>query len=49
MGASTCQYLPTVKEDEVEIARICIESTTYDVTSVYAKRSGRRIHYRVVD
>ena len=43
------EYLPSVGREEVEIARICIESTTYDVTSLYARRSGRRIHYRVVD
>lgn len=43
------EYLPTVGATEVEIARISIKSTTYDVTSVYARRSGKRIHYRVVD
>lgn len=43
------EYLPTVDEAEVEIARIPIKSTTYDVTSVYARRAGNRIHYRVVD
>jgi hypothetical protein len=43
------EYLPTTTEGEVEIARICINSTTYDVTSLYARRVGPRIHYRVVD
>jgi hypothetical protein len=42
-------YLPTMGAREVEIARIRIVSTTADVTSVYARPRGRRIHYRVVD
>jgi hypothetical protein len=43
------EYLPDARGREVEIARITIESTTQDVTSVYARQVGRRIHYRVVD
>lgn len=43
------EYLPNQFEGEVEIARITIASTTQDVTCVYAKQMGRRIHYRVVD
>ena len=43
------EYLPTVKRAEVEIARIRIDSTTGDVTSVYARLVGQRISYRVVD
>jgi hypothetical protein len=43
------EYLPTVSKAEVEIARIRINSTTGDVTSVYARLVGRRIAYRVVD
>jgi len=43
------EYLPNRKTSEVEIARITIASTTSDVTCVYAKRVGKRIHYRVVD
>ena len=43
------EYLPDMKQDEVAIARITIASTTQDVTSVYARRGKRRIHYRVVD
>jgi hypothetical protein len=43
------EYLPSQDEDEVEIARIEIRSTTGDVTSVYAGREGADIHYRVVD
>ncbi len=42
-------YLPDTAEGEVEIARIRIASTTFDVTSVYAKRDGEVIRYRVVD
>jgi len=34
---------------EVEIARITIDSTTQDVTSVYARRIEGGIAYRVVD
>jgi hypothetical protein len=43
------EYLPDQKSAEVEIARITIASTTQDVTSVYARLVGKRIHYRVVD
>lgn len=43
------EYLPDQKAKEVEIARITIASTTQDVTCVYARPVGKRIHYRVVD
>lgn len=43
------EYLPDQEEGEVEIARIEIDSTTADVTSVYASLTGSGIHYRVVD
>jgi hypothetical protein len=43
------EYLPDMNDDEVEIARIEIRSTTSDVTSVYARRIETGIHYRVVD
>ncbi len=43
------EYLPSCRAGEVEIARITIASTTQDVTCVYARPVGRRIHYRVVD
>ena len=43
------EYLPELEECEVEIARIEIKSTTYDVTSVRACLDGDRIAYRVVD
>jgi len=42
-------YLPDTEEGEVEIGRICIRSTTYDVTCVYARPVEGGIHYRVVD
>ena len=42
-------YLPSTDDGEIEIARISIESTTYDVTCVYAKPSVGKIEYRVVD
>jgi hypothetical protein len=43
------EYLPDQETNEVEIARIEINSTTFDVTSVYARRDASVIHYRVVD
>jgi hypothetical protein len=43
------EYLSKRKPKEVEIARISIQSTTYDVTVLYARLLGQRIHYRVVD
>ena len=43
------EYLPDRASQEVEIARITIASTTQDVTCVYARQVGGRIHYRVVD
>jgi hypothetical protein len=43
------EYLPDRRETEVEIARINIDSTTSDVTSVYAKAGKDRVLYRVVD
>ena len=43
------EYLPEMKDTEVEIARITIASVTQDVTSVFARRAKHRIHYRVVD
>jgi hypothetical protein len=42
-------YLPDTEDGEVEIARISIKSTTYDVTCVYARPDEGAIHYRVVD
>jgi len=43
------EYLPRIKREEVEIARISIRSTTFDVTVLYARPVGKRIHYRVAD
>lgn len=43
------EYLPRIKTEDVEIARISIKSTTYDVTVMYARPVGKRIRYRVVD
>jgi hypothetical protein len=45
------EYLPDLAEQEVEIARIQIDSTTFDVTSVYARRGELpgTIDYRIVD
>jgi len=44
------EYLPGYLPGEVEIARICLQSTTSDVISVRARPSARStIAYRVVD
>jgi hypothetical protein len=43
------EYLPDRQDNEVEIARITIASTTRDVTCVYACRAKDKIHYKVVD
>jgi len=43
------EFLPRRRNEEVEIARIVIDSTTRDVTCVYAKRGKNRIYYTVVD
>ena len=43
------EYLPPLRKDEVEIARISLESTTADQISVRARRLNRRIGYCVVD
>ena len=43
------EYLPDRRDTEVEIARLNIDSTTSDVTSVYARPGKDRINYRAVD
>lgn len=43
------EFLARTKEAEIEIARIELTSTTYDVTSLCARPGANRIHYRVVD
>jgi len=44
------EYLPDYGRGEIEIARIVLDSTTIDVTSIRAHRTrDLRIHYRVVD
>ena len=43
------EYLPDREEHQVEIARITIDSTTQDVTCVYAKNTDQGIEYQVVD
>ncbi len=42
-------YLPDTQRGEVVIASVTLASTLSDVTCVYARFSGGRIHYRVVD
>src|SRR5262249_41993988 len=43
------EYLPKVEGDEVEIARIDLQSVTADALEVRARRHGGAIRYRVVD
>ena len=43
------EYLPPLRSNEVEIARVILETTTLDVISIRARKSGNRIYYRVVD
>lgn len=44
------EYLPDYAADEVEIARIALESTTFDVISIRARRTAKgTILYRVAD
>jgi hypothetical protein len=43
------EYLPPLKDNEVEIARVTLKSVTMDVFSIRALRSGSRIYYRLVD
>lgn len=43
------EYLPGYLRDEVEIARICLRSTTSDVISLRARPDCGGIVYRVVD
>jgi hypothetical protein len=43
------EYLPNYRRQEVEIARITLESTTSDVISLRARPAGSRIKYHIVD
>ena len=43
------EYLPDSEENEVEIARVTLKSTTGDVFSIRARHDGKYIRYRVVD
>jgi hypothetical protein len=43
------EYLPDCGRNEVEIVRIELESTTYDVISLRARPAGSRIAYSLVD
>src|SRR5262245_28041430 len=43
------EYLPSLKPEEIEIARVSLDSTTGDVISIRARRRGETIHYRIVD
>lgn len=43
------EYLPNAADDEVEIARVCLQSTTSDVISIRARPVEGGIGYRIVD
>ena len=43
------EFLPGFRSGEVEIARVSIKSTTYDVNSIRAKMGANRIRYRFYD
>lgn len=43
------EYLPDLRSNEVEIARVVLESTTMDVISIRARHTKNRIKYSVVD
>jgi hypothetical protein len=43
------EYLPGCGNDETEIARIELQSTLADVTSIRAKRNGDEYQYSIVD
>lgn len=43
------EYLPALGEDEIEIARIALQSVTADVISIRARRHAGGIRYRIVD
>jgi len=43
------EFIPDKNINEIEIARITINSVTSDVTSVFASRKDDKIYYRVVD
>lgn len=48
-GSRGGDYLPPFKRKEVEIARLSLDSTTWDVISIRARPTSRGIAYRVVD
>jgi hypothetical protein len=43
------EYLPNYGRQEVEIARMTLESTTSDVISLRARPAGSRIKYHITD
>jgi hypothetical protein len=43
------EYLPDFEDDEVEVARLELESVTGDVISVRLRRDSEGYHYRVTD
>src|SRR5262249_26765133 len=43
------EYLPPLEDNEVEIARVSLSSTTGDVNSIRAQLRGDSIRYRIVD
>lgn len=43
------EYLPNLENDEIEIARVILKSTTLDIISINAKKEKNRISYFIAD
>ena len=43
------EYLPDFLDGEIEIARVVLQSSTMDVTSIRARKSEKGLAYRIVD
>src|SRR5262245_13720728 len=43
------EYLPALEQDQIEIARVSLKSTTADVISIRAQRRDQVLHYAIVD
>ncbi len=43
------EYLPSLYDDEIEICRVVLKSTTLDVISLRARKIESKLHFRLVD
>ena len=48
LGYMEKQYLPNLRINEVEVARITLDSVTQDMMVVDVRKAGNRLHYRFV-